>query len=86
MPLTETEKKAKKQIYMREYNKTPMVCECGQTVRRSHLKQHQQKSHHFLLLKKINNEITEDETRKLNIIINEAKLMYPALKINGYFE
>jgi len=96
MPRTEAQKKAAKKYaennkeklseIRRIYNKTPMVCECGQTVRRSHLKQHHEKKHHILLLKKINNEITEDENRILNNIINEAKHMYPALKINGYFE
>ena len=82
MPLTESEKKEKRKIY----NKKEIICECGQTVRISYLKKHQTKKHHFLLLKKINNEITEDETKILNIIINSAKDIHPSLKIKGFFE
>ena len=73
MPLTESEKKE-------------MICECGQTVITSYLKKHQTKKHHFLFLKNINNEITEDETRILNIIINTTKDIHPDLKIKGFFE
>jgi hypothetical protein len=73
MPLTESKKKE-------------IICECGQMVKISYLKKHQTKKHHFLLLKKINNEITEDETRILNIIIDATKVINPGLKIKGFFE